>query len=73
MLLSGEQNDCIDLKILCWTTSNQSDAIAVIEAELQSCARVVRFEFYQKMIVLNFWLDIIAKRNLKRDTYNQVK
>ena len=25
------------------------------------------------MIVLNFWLDIIAKRNLKRDTYNQVK
>ncbi len=46
MLLSGEQNDFIDLKILRWTTSNQSDAIAVIEAELQSCARVVRFEFY---------------------------
>ena len=70
MLLSGEQTDCIDLRILRWSNQNQADAITVIEAELQSCARVVRFEFYQKMIVLNFWLNLIRGQDLKSDTYN---
>jgi len=61
MLLSGEHSDSIlDLKLLRWTKTNQADAIAVIEAELKSCVRIERFEFYQKIIILNFWLDIIA-------------
>ena len=59
MLQSGEVSDKIDLKLLRWTSQNQQDAIAVIEMEMSSCTRVERFEFYQKMVVLEYWLSLI--------------
>jgi len=33
-----------------------NEAVEVIKAELQTCMFVERFEFFQKLVVLNFWL-----------------
>lgn len=51
----------IDHKLLLFhhepaTARNYDEALAVIQSELQTCLFVERFEFFQKLIVLNVWL-----------------
>ena len=52
----------IDLKLLMFWPGetgkerNKKEAIDVIRAELATCLFVERFEFFQKILVLNLWL-----------------
>lgn len=49
---------------------NIADAIVVIQMELDSCTRVERFEFYQKMVVLEYWLSLIESRPYNREVFD---
>lgn len=49
------------------------DAIAVIQMEQKSCVRVERFEFYQKMVLLECWLALMEGRAVNNSVYEAHK
>ena len=54
------ESQTLDLKLLLfWSEDgnrNKEEAIAVIKAELQTCLFVERFEYFQKLVILELWL-----------------
>ena len=55
----ANNNDVIDLKLLLFrenAVDNQTEAIEIIKSELQTCLFIERFEYFQKLIILNLWL-----------------
>ena len=50
----------LDLKLLLFSkqdaSTNLKEAVEVIQAELNTCVFVQKFEYFQKLVVLNLWL-----------------
>ena len=52
---------------------NRREAIEVVEAELATCMFVERFEFFQKLVMLNLWLSAFTESQDERYSIAKVR
>ena len=52
---------------------NNQDVLDVISMEVQSCTKIQKFEFFQKLCILDLWVGLINKTAPKTETYTTYK
>ena len=65
----------LDINLLTFGKFNKQQALHIMETEIDSCLYVEKFEFFQKLVVLNAWLDIVEEKSETEKAikqYNQV-